>query len=305
MRRILWAIHPYQVRLSTLKAEAAAIHYLTSKAGLTSTKPVFVVTPGVLPSEVFRESLSDLKSDAAIKIKQLLMGLSWPTLERPAILESGSDHIENVVQAFLRHAEKVNADLIVLGTHGRRGISKMILGSFAETLLLRSAVPILFVNPNYSKDWSSKKPTKILFPTEFEDDIEGYFSRVVKVAREQGSRIEVVHVLPSRSMPKIASRLWKKHQPLAQDRAREMGARFRQTALHYGVEIKLHLIPTEESVVNELLSAVRRIRPLMVAMRAKSGEMKGLFAGSVTRQVVRAAPCPVWAMHRSDAQLTG
>lgn len=305
MKKILWAIHPYEEMASILKAEASAIRFLASKSDLVTTEPVFVVTPGVLPSDVFRESLPRLRNDAATKMSQLLMSLSWPTLEKPVILESGSDHIESVVRVFLEHAEKAHADLIVLGTHSRRGITKLILGSFAETLLLHSPVPLLFVNPNYSKSWSSRKPATILFPTEFEDDIEEYFEKVVHLAKKHGSRIDVIHVLPSHSRSGISSHLWKKQQPLLEDRAKEMEKQFRQTAMRHGVEIKFNLIQSDGSVTDEILSATKRLRPLMIAMRAKSGELKTLFAGSITRQIVRASPCPVWAMHRSPTRLTG
>ena len=38
-----------------------------------------------------------------------------------------------------------DADLLVLGTHGYRGMDRMLLGSVAETLLRRAAVPLLVV----------------------------------------------------------------------------------------------------------------------------------------------------------------
>ena len=39
------------------------------------------------------------------------------------------------------------ADLIVMGTHGARGIEKILLGSVAERVLKRAACPVLIVNP--------------------------------------------------------------------------------------------------------------------------------------------------------------
>ena len=42
-------------------------------------------------------------------------------------------------------AEEVKADLIVMGTHGRRGISRALLGSVAETVVRTSPVPVLTV----------------------------------------------------------------------------------------------------------------------------------------------------------------
>jgi nucleotide-binding universal stress UspA family protein len=46
---------------------------------------------------------------------------------------------------ILQAAEEVKADLIVMGTHGRRGISRALLGSVAEMIVRSSPVPVLTV----------------------------------------------------------------------------------------------------------------------------------------------------------------
>jgi nucleotide-binding universal stress UspA family protein len=50
-----------------------------------------------------------------------------------------------VADVLVREAKKWKADLIVLGTHGRRGINRLMLGSDAETVLRTSPVPVLMV----------------------------------------------------------------------------------------------------------------------------------------------------------------
>jgi len=47
--------------------------------------------------------------------------------------------------AILRAADAVHADLIVIGTHGRRGLSRVLLGSVAEDVLRRASCPVLAV----------------------------------------------------------------------------------------------------------------------------------------------------------------
>lgn len=46
---------------------------------------------------------------------------------------------------ILHAAEEVRADLIVMGTHGRRGISRALLGSVAESIVRTSPVPVLTI----------------------------------------------------------------------------------------------------------------------------------------------------------------
>lgn len=48
-------------------------------------------------------------------------------------------------QTIIREAEQHHADLIVLGTHGRRGLSRMVMGSDAEYVVRLARVPVLLV----------------------------------------------------------------------------------------------------------------------------------------------------------------
>lgn len=47
-------------------------------------------------------------------------------------------------------AEACQADLIVVGTHGRRGLERMFLGSVAEAIIRRASCPVLVVKPSAS-----------------------------------------------------------------------------------------------------------------------------------------------------------
>ena len=59
-----------------------------------------------------------------------------------AMLESWGDKIAEVL---IEDAKKWNADLIVMGTHGRRGLSRLTLGSDAELVVRHAPVPVLLV----------------------------------------------------------------------------------------------------------------------------------------------------------------
>jgi nucleotide-binding universal stress UspA family protein len=50
-----------------------------------------------------------------------------------------------VAEAILGQARKAHADVIVLGTHGRRGLSRVLMGSDAETVLREARVPVMLV----------------------------------------------------------------------------------------------------------------------------------------------------------------
>ena len=53
---------------------------------------------------------------------------------------------KRVADAILREAKKWRADLIVMGTHGRRGVPRLVLGSDAEQVVRLAEVPVLLVH---------------------------------------------------------------------------------------------------------------------------------------------------------------
>lgn len=59
---------------------------------------------------------------------------------------------EDIVTVLCRVAEEFEADLVVMGTHGRHGIGRMLLGSVAEAFLRRAGMPVLLVRRERDMD---------------------------------------------------------------------------------------------------------------------------------------------------------
>ena len=63
----------------------------------------------------------------------------------------GDKKIQTVVKSgvlgetILNTASEVKADMIVLGTHSRRGLEKILVGSVAENVLRHSSIPVLII----------------------------------------------------------------------------------------------------------------------------------------------------------------
>ena len=60
---------------------------------------------------------------------------------------SGEIAFGYVVDEIVEHARKVDAELIIIGTHGRRALEKILLGSVAENVIKRAHCPTLVMNP--------------------------------------------------------------------------------------------------------------------------------------------------------------
>jgi len=80
------------------------------------------------------------------------------------LCDSFTGSVHELVNA---EAGKWPADLIVLGTHGRRGVGRVVMGSSAEHILRYAQVPVLLVRAQAveSKAESAQEPTRVSLPT--------------------------------------------------------------------------------------------------------------------------------------------
>jgi nucleotide-binding universal stress UspA family protein len=91
------------------------------------------------------ESLDELKAE-------LVQHLDTQLAQLPGFRDSGvrvMAHalLESPVFALTRLAEAIEADLIVLGSHGRHGVARWLLGSVAEAVMRQASCPVLVVPP--------------------------------------------------------------------------------------------------------------------------------------------------------------
>ncbi len=66
-----------------------------------------------------------------------------------------------IYKSILNHINKCHADLVVMGTHGLRGIERLVMGSDAETIVRTSAVPVLLVRSKPEDNKQTHKRHKI------------------------------------------------------------------------------------------------------------------------------------------------
>ena len=59
-----------------------------------------------------------------------------------ALVDAGE---RRVAQAIIEEAERRRADLIAMGTHGRRGVQHFMLGSVAEGVIRQATIPVLLL----------------------------------------------------------------------------------------------------------------------------------------------------------------
>jgi nucleotide-binding universal stress UspA family protein len=99
-----------------------------------------------------------------------------------------------------------NTDLVVIGTHGRTGVGKFLLGSVAEEIFRTVSCPVLTVGPHSdSSRGASGKFREILYATDFSPESQGAAAYAVSLAQEFQSRLILLHVIPERKAGDLVS----------------------------------------------------------------------------------------------------
>lgn len=99
-------------------------------------------------------------------------------------------------------------DLIVLGTHGRAGVSKFIMGSVAENIFRHAPCPVLTIGPNiHGEPDRFSHLHSILVPTDFSSESSAALSCAISFALANQSRLYLLHVAPSEEMPEPSLKL--------------------------------------------------------------------------------------------------
>jgi len=110
-----------------LNAEIALVSIVDTTALITDG--------GVTPGELANSIKTDFK-----KSQQILIAKVFKDYKVWTFIEEG-----NPFEAILKVAEEWGADLIVLGTHGRTGLSHLLMGSVAEKVIRHSVKPVFVI----------------------------------------------------------------------------------------------------------------------------------------------------------------
>ena len=197
------------------------------------------------------------------------------------------------VKRILARAAALRADLVVMGTHGRSGFERLLLGSVTEKVLRKASCPVMAVPPPVVS--AGKLPyTRLLCPVDFSESSEAALQFASSLAEEADAHLTIVHVFD-----------WQPDDDL-------MMARF-DTVEHYGaIERQAHerlerLVTDDLRVWCKPETVTVRGKPyreilaladakatdlIVLGVRGRNPIDVALF-GSTVNQVVRRARCPV------------
>ena len=93
---------------------------------------------------------------------------------------------ESVWSPVEQALSECEVDLVILGTHGRTGAMKLLLGSVAEEIFRRAGVPVLTIGPSVRKGFHSRGQfRRVLFATDFTKEAQAAAPYAISMAQKK------------------------------------------------------------------------------------------------------------------------
>lgn len=188
---------------------------------------------------------------------------------------------------IIEELKKQNADLLVIGAHGRTGIGKVIFGSIAQQLLHSAPCPVLVAGPGAANVDPETLSRGVLVATDFSDPSHAALATAAGLAESLNASLSVLHVVPDGSHFSFEE---------AMERA---------VALHNLQKLATELPPTVHGTLDvavgdaakEIIrsAAARNVGVIVMGAHGTGafGRAFSSFLGGTAYAVVRDAPCPV------------
>ena len=197
--------------------------------------------------------------------------------------------------SILSFAQARKTDLIVMGTHGRRGYDRVVLGSVTNRVMRRAPCPVLAIckPPHDSMTASEERHhihhlSRILFCTDFSENSERALDYAISATAEYDADLTLLHVLedvpsPTKTEEVIAKATERLSTLIPQEGRKTLKIK---TAVRVGKPY--------QQIIQLALEA--QIDMVVMGVRGRGALDLAVF-GSTTYRVLQLGPCPVLAVH--------
>ncbi|MBI4481333.1 MAG: universal stress protein [Acidobacteria bacterium] len=226
----------------------------------------------------------EAQEQAEKELKNILGSRQLQDVLVEPVVSRGKPH-----QEILAAAAEMQADLIVMGTHGLGMLGKFFLGSVAEKVANRTTIPVLTVSPAEQRAEIGPERTqlrRILCPVDFRGEAARALDYALSPAEEYGAELSLLHVveeLPAAPELVMDRRAIPEYARLASLIPTDMSSRCKiASEVRTGNPAREILKLAETLHIDLIVTGVHPISPL-----------RAQFFGSTHYRVLRQAPCPV------------
>ena len=226
---------------------------------------------------------------ATQQMADLIASESFKNIRHLELIEKGE-----VLEVLSTLVRKYAIDLIVIGTGGRKGLGKFLLGSVAEEVYRNAECPVLTVGPHATRQKVDGDLRHILYATDFGKESTHALPYAISLAEENRARLSLLHVAPE---PGVA---------LPEPEPGSMPVFDRNDVVAFTEQQLRALIPEGTQLWHEpefmvrfgspaetILDAASEMVDMIVLGVKRPGVLTKHLGAGVAYTVVGAAPCPV------------
>lgn len=236
-----------------------------------------------VPMGYYLENAPEAKAKLQEKLREYVNETVGPKGVETTIVQDAP------ARAIVNTARDMRADLVIMGTHGRRGWRRALLGSVAENVLHESDVPVLTVTPG-SMDLSLPPSIRrVLCPVNFTRVAREALQQASALAHAFDAELTVVYVAEGIEPPLVpevesAFRMWV--DPQVRDRSR-----FSQILVRNG------------DPAARVLNAATELKSDLIVLGAQHKFFSdATIIGTTTQRITRFATCPVLTVARKASE---
>ncbi len=215
-------------------------------------------------------------------------------------------HIEHVVvrnvyvaPAILDYAVDHDIDLIMMGTHGRRGVGHLFLGSIAEEVVRLAPCPVLTIRASKTSRPAPTEVRSILVPVDFSTHAREALRYAKVLAEFFDARLDLLHVIEDTLHPAFYGLTVHSVYDVVPDLSEKAEERLRtfywETEGVPVSEVRFKALAGKPARTVAKYAAQEGTDLIVIATHGLTG-LEHYFMGSVAERVVRRAPCPAFTV---------
>lgn len=276
----------------SLKAHLDILHILDGV-------PIYKITPD-FEYEKYRELIK--KDSLSILEKAKREAISKGCKVDTNLIEI-IDANKKISEMLIEAVESNKIDLLILGTHGRRGFNRFLLGSVAEETIRISTVPVLLVRAeegraNYLTNRNALPYQRIVIATDGSKVSDSALIQAIDLAKSLDATLSVLHIaneFPAKDF------IFAKQFVHYQEAIKHHGEEILKKSIHLCHEndlraetLLIEIIDKPEGVPDKIIESILSLKAdlLIVGTHGHSGINRFLL-GSVAEEIVRRSPIPV------------
>jgi nucleotide-binding universal stress UspA family protein len=245
----------------------------------------------LLPNRYAAEMLPGSESEVTERLDEAAQAALTRTAERnfaDVEVKTILLHGTRPADAVAKHAETIGASLCVVGTQGRTGLARMLIGSVAETVVRLAPCDVLCIPPR--SDLAGLPPRRILAPTDLSENAQRGLEVAADIARQASSHLSLLHVIDA-SRPAVPAAAFYENSTAKQKHLGEL-AQYRSEALSDVADVTTEVFsdPSPPDAIARF-AASDKADLIVLSTHGRTG-LSRLLIGSVAERVARHAPCP-------------